>query len=255
MMKMSFIARNTDATEQRRKNDDAPRRRFSTVALIGSDGAGKTAVAKALLESCPLPLKYLYMGRSTESSNVALPTSRLVHKWKIYRHRRSLAASGNSVPKDITFHGVEHRGDKRGKLGACVRLLHFISEESYRQLVSWIYQLRGNVVLYDRHFLFDSCPPPSRTKTRRLTDQIHNWFLRRLYPRPGLVIFLDAPPEVLFARKQEVPIEHLQKEREALAKKQSYAKRFVTVDATEPFDQVISVVNQLVMNYCDKSTE
>ena len=51
-----------------------------TVALIGGDGAGKTTIADQLRDSFPLPLKYLYMGINIESSNVALPTSRIIEK-------------------------------------------------------------------------------------------------------------------------------------------------------------------------------
>jgi hypothetical protein len=190
------------------------------------------------------------MGTSIESSNVALPTSRWIHQWKVYRHKMALQRSGQTVPKEVTLHGLEHRVDRRGKWGACGRLLRRVSEESYRQLVSWLFQIRGHVVLYDRHFLFDACPPPADAGDHRLTERMHHWFLRRLYPRPGLVIMLDAPPEVLFARKQEVPTEHLQMERERLAQKRSYAKSFVAVDATQPFEQVLNVVNQLVTEHC-----
>ena len=54
-------------------------RRGFTLALIGPDGAGKTTVARRLAEVLPLPVTYLYMGVSPESSNLLLPTTRLVH--------------------------------------------------------------------------------------------------------------------------------------------------------------------------------
>ena len=38
---------------------------------------------------------------------------------------------------------------------------------------------------------------------RPLRHRLHGVFLDRWYPRPDLVIFLDAPAEVLFARKHE----------------------------------------------------
>jgi len=253
-MNMSFIAQKSEQAklEQQRNASENTRGSYSTVTLIGPDGSGKTAVAKALLERCPLPLKYLYMGTSIESSNVALPTSRLVHKWKVYQHKKSLQRSGKTIPEKITLHGPEHRVETRGKLGACGRLLRRVSEESYRQLHSWIYQLRGNVVLYDRHFLFDACPPPSDTGKHRFTDQVHNWFLRRIYPRPGLGILLDAPAEVLYARKPEVSVEDLERDRLNLVQKSCYAKEFVTVDATKPLDEVIDIVNSLILDYCSK---
>jgi thymidylate kinase len=230
----------------------AVRCRYSTVALIGADGSGKSSVAKALLESSPLPLKYLYMGTSIESSNYALPTSRLVHKWKVYRHKKSLQQAGEEIPDEVNLHGVEHRHDKRGKLGGFGRLLRRVSEESYRQLVSWVFQLRGNVVLYDRHFLFDACPVPNDTGYHRFTDRLHNWFLKRLYPRPGLAIFLDAPAEVLYARKQEVPLEYLEREREKILHKREYAKTFVSVDTTMELEEVVTRINELLLDHCAK---
>ena len=223
---------------------------MSTVALIGPDGAGKTTVAQALLIDSPLPLKYLYMGVSTESSNVALPTSRLAHRVKVAQQKRALKAAGRPVPAEIHLHGVEHRVDRRGKLGGAARLLKRVSEETYRQLVSWIYQWQGNIVLYDRHFLFDSLPRPSeRHLPRRLTDRIHNWFLYRLYPRPDLVIMLDASPEVLYGRKQEVPMDYLQEDRERLLEKRVYAKQSVLVDAAQPFDRVVATVKRAIMDH------
>lgn len=217
---------------------------MTTIALIGPDGAGKTSVAEGLLTISPLPLKYLYMGTSVESSNVSLPTSRLAHRFKVAAHKRSLRRSGRALPSEVHLHGLEHRTDRRGKLGGFLRLLRRVSEESYRQLVSWRYQRRGHVVLYDRHFLFDALPRPSqRHQRRRLTDRIHHWFLYRLYPRPDLVILLDAPSEVLYARKQEVPPERLDMERAALREKLEYVEHCVTIDASQPLHVVLAEVN------------
>ena len=244
---MSSIAQKPKPEKPQPRDVDKPvRRRVTTVALIGPDGSGKSAVAKALLASSPLPLKYIYMGVSIESSNVALPTSRLIHQWKVYRHKKSLQRSNKDVPASVNFHGIEHRGDTRGKLGGVVRLLRRVSEEVYRQLVSWLYQLRGNVVLYDRHFLFDSCPLPTDPSKHRFTDAAHHWFLRKLYPRPGLAIFLDAPAEVMYARKQEVPIEYLERERTKLLQKSCYAKKFISVDSTKPLEEVVITINRLI---------
>ncbi len=251
-MKTSSIVQNPEPQKPRPRDILAKpiRQRFTTVALIGPDGCGKSAVAKALLESSSLPLKYLYMGTSIESSNVALPTSRLIHKWKVYRHKKSLQRSGNDVPAKVSLHGIEHRIDKRGRLGGVGRLFRRVSEEMYRQLVSWSYQLRGNVVLYDRHFLFDACPVPTDTSKHRFTDVLHHWFLKNLYPRPDLAIFLDAPAEIMFARKPEVPIEYLEQERTNLLQKTCYAKLFISVDSTSPLEEVVTRINELIYQYC-----
>jgi thymidylate kinase len=252
-MRTSFIAQSHRAEPPiPDTTHEIDRTSFLTVALIGPDGSGKTSVAKALVESCPLPIKYLYMGTSIESSNVALPTSRLIHKWKVYRHKKSLKRNGVKVPEKVTLHGLEHRVERRGKIGGVLRLLRRVSEESYRQLVSWIYQLQGNVVLYDRHFLFDACPPPTDRSRRRLTDRMHHWFLRKCYPRPGLAIFLDAPSDVLYARKQEVPQDYLERDRQNLSSKSCYAKKFITVDSTQPLEEVVDLVKELMIDHARK---
>ena len=67
---------------------------MTTVALIGPDGAGKTTVARKLADVLPVPVRYLYMGVSTDSSNVMLPTTRIIAAR--IRSRRDSDAIGQS---------------------------------------------------------------------------------------------------------------------------------------------------------------
>src|SRR3989304_4897316 len=53
-----------------------------SVALVGPDGAGKTTLCRRLEESFPIPVKYIYMGVSSEASNLMLPTTRLLRGLK-----------------------------------------------------------------------------------------------------------------------------------------------------------------------------
>lgn len=203
---------------------------MTCIAVIGGDGAGKTTVTRRLLDSKDLPLRYLYMGINVESSNAALPTSRLLQR---LRHGRSRPA---------TTHGAaparpRPRGWK-GALRAAARLLYRLSEEWYRQALCWLYELRGEVVLCDRHFLYDFYEPAERLAAKGRADRIHLWILRRVYPRPDLVLFLDAPSEVLFARKGEATIEFLDGRRAAMLEIGAGDPRFVRIDATQPLDAV-----------------
>jgi len=204
------------------------------IAVIGGDGAGKTTVTRHLLDSGRLPLRYLYMGINVASSNVALPTSRLLQR---LRHGRTgpttTHASASGRPKA--------RGAK-GALRSGARLLYRLSEEWYRQALCWLYELRGEIVLCDRHFLFDFYEPAERRTAKGLADRFHLWILRYAYPRPDLVLFLDAPAEVLMARKGEATIGFLEGRRAAMLEIGADDPRFIRIDATQPLDAVAAEV-------------
>ena len=95
---------------------------MSTVALIGADGSGKTSVAKLLVERHPDKMKYLYMGSNFESSNVALPTSRLIVliRKKLKKSESNTSGVMKSLNKHIQQQDKWWLEDKRGKVFAYI---------------------------------------------------------------------------------------------------------------------------------------
>lgn len=221
-----------------------------TVALIGLDGAGKTTISDKLRESFPLPMKYLYMGINIDSSNVALPTSRLAHALKKYKQRKKHGGD-KSLDSKALYHQVRPKSKKSNPVRSALRLLNRVADESYRQVVSWGYQLRGNIVLYDRHYLFDFALIDLESKTQkvRLSDRLHRWFITRVLARPDMVIFLDAPPEVLYARKGEWSVEYLRERREAVLYQGEKTLNFIRVDATQPVEKVYDDVCRNILRF------
>ncbi len=222
-----------------------------TVALIGVDGAGKTTIAQQLVASYPLPMKYLYMGASIESSNFTLPTSRLILYLKKRAYRKWMKASGVAQPETISTHHLDSRELSRGKLAATARLLNRVAEEWFRQFVAWYYQLQGYIVLYDRHFVFEFATqnPTTQPQHLRLSDRLHLWSLQHIYPRPDLTIFLDALVEVLLSRKQEWSVDHLQSHRAAFLAQGEKMADFVRIDAAQPLEQVYAEVSEQIRQF------
>ena len=213
-----------------------------SVALVGADGAGKTTVGRALVERFPERIEYLYMGVNPSASNRQLATTRLLNRVRGRTTGRSTSRAERSGSARMSVRQLV-----RTALTP-VRLLHRLSEEWYRQLLAWRTMRDGTIVLYDRHFFFDyfATDIDRRAQGRSLSRRIHGLVLERAYPRPDLVIYLDAPPEVLLARKGEGTLESLAARRRDYRAFRSEVAHFVEVDATQPLDDVLTDVERLV---------
>lgn len=212
-----------------------------SVAIVGLDGAGKTTITRRLVELLPYQTVYLYMGMNPDSSNVALPSTRLVHALK---KRGSSGKSGGPV----SLHSIAERRRKRGRVWSTLRLLNRLAEETVRHGLRLVHEWRGRLVVTDRDFFIDysvAVKPPLP-----LSDRIHLFALGKLLPKPDLVVWLDAPPDVLYGRKPEVPISYLERRREGIGRLGSAFRRFEVVDADRSVDEVYRSVESLVESAC-----
>jgi len=122
-----------------------------------------------------------------------------------------------------------------------------LAEEWHRQLLAWRHLRCGRVVIFDRHFFADYFAHDIAQGANGTIDRrLHGLLLRRFYPKPDVVVFLDAPPEVLLARKGEGTLETLARRRDEYVELASVVEHFSVVDATLPIDEVIRQVREIV---------
>jgi thymidylate kinase len=213
----------------------------TTVALIGADGSGKTTVARRLPGMLPVPVRYLYMGVSADSSNVTLPTTRIARRIK-----RALGAPPDTAgPPSHDRRKPRSRSFLKRRLAdgrAALRLGNRLAEEWYRQWRAWRWERSGAVVVFDRHFFIDYHAYDLTGTDRSWSQRLHGAVLGRLYPRPDIVVYLDAPGEVLLARKGEGSVEALERRRDEYRSIAPLVAAFVEVDATRPVDEVAAEV-------------
>src|SRR5690606_4327228 len=166
----------------------------------------------------PFSVKRIYMGVNPAAATHALPTTRFI--WFL---NRVLKRPRPNYDGDSLSEAPKAETKKSGikqvlrELKSLLFVFNRVSEQWYRQWVSWYYQWRGHLVLVDRHFYLDYLAVKLSNPTQRtvIAWRVHDFLMERVYPRPYLTLYLDAPPEVLFARKQEVSLARLEAMRRA----------------------------------------
>lgn len=221
------------------------------VALVGADGAGKSTISRRLERAeLPRPVKTIYMGVNLEASSLMLPTTRLLLAVKRARGGRSdLVASSlrTQPPSAATRQGRTWRRSAKDS----TRLIVWMLEEWLRQLVATAYGARGYIVVFDRHFFADYY----HSDIVRAGDahgpfgRLHGWMLQHVYPKPDLVICLDAPSEVLYLRKPESSAQWLEQRRRQYLDLADVVPVFVVVDADRELDLVYADVVEHIRNH------
>ncbi len=193
------------------------RRRGCVVAVLGPDGAGKGTVTAALAESLPVGVTRVYLGD---------------------RRAQTPAAAGAGTPaREEPAPGGAVRSAR--EVVFLLRKLLFWGPPLLRASVAaW----RGHVVLTDRHPLDAVAVRPRRTP---VGGAVERFLATRVVPTPDAVVVLDAPGEVLFARKGEHSPERLE------AWRQGYRRHLgprgaSVVDASGPVEETVAQARHVV---------
>lgn len=225
------------------------RGRLKWLALIGVDGSGKTTVGKALCDRLPVKTKQVYMGTNLESSKVLLPTSWLL---RFIRRRRVVGGLGGDDDAAVRARELllsnRVRNPQRGRLGAVLRLGHRLSESTFRSLYALGLSLSGTLVVCDRHLYYEnlSRKKPGNLSQRRLTDRIFLWYVDHVLPRPDLVVLLDVPGSLAYARKPELSIVDFEDRRRALQACAARDPGIAVIDGSEPVAMVVDKISRIL---------
>ena len=222
-----------------------------TVSLIGPDGVGKTTIARRLEADFSLPVKYLYMGLNPEASNYMLPTTR----WWENRKNRQTKSAVNVPAPGISATEKPSNGEIKDnsikKLIKGIGLMNRMFEEWYRQLVAYYFVKKGNIVVFDRHFVYDFYFDDivADKKTTAAKKKLHGLFLKYFLSEPDMAICLDAPGEVVFKRKGEFTPEFMELRRNQYLSLKKVVKNFAIVDANRELESVVRDVSDVIQRF------
>lgn len=201
------------------------------VALLGPDGTGKTSLCATISE---LPSRKVPFGNTKYRKlyHRVLPPMGVIKSRMLHRPRLQRDASNP--------HGTPP-----------LHPLVWFGSNLYYTVDQWLSELTWNrqklahmnLVLRDRHPMEVVIDPK---RYRYAGPKVLAKCIASLSPKPDLYIILDAPTEVIQARKQDVSFEETSRQMEeyrALARRLPNA---YIVDATQPFDQVMRDVISII---------
>ena len=70
----------------------------------------------------------------------------------------------------------------------------------------------------------------------------------KFMPHPKIVFYLDASPEVIYKRKQELSLDEIYRQNKIFKKLTSSHKRFVVLDSNRPVEQSVNEATRLILN-------
>jgi thymidylate kinase len=226
----------------RSRGGSTARRPGLTVAVVGADGAGKSTVTARLAHAdLGRAVKVIYMGVNLDASSLMLPTTRVLLAVKRARGRRADMVA--SPLRDVNAVPTPSSSAKEA-----ARLGVWLLEEWLRQTVATYYVLRGYIVIFDRHFFADyyHADVEQRGVRRSLPRRAHGWMLRHAYPRPDLMLMLDAPPEQLYLRKPEATVDWLEQRRREYLALSHVVTDFFVIDSDRPVGAVVTEAADLI---------
>ncbi len=194
-----------------------PHDRGVCLAVLGPDGAGKSTVLKLLAED----LQASYAPVRTWHFSPPL----------LARRKAPTTDPDGQIP--------------RSRAASWIKLSYWVIQFTAGYLASVRPILnRGGIVLFDR-YLVDALVDPKRYRYSGPMSLLRlAW---RAIPKPDLLVLLDAPPEVLRARKQELTVEETARQRDAYRRLVLGDSRGRIVDASSPVEKVLEDVKGLVI--------
>lgn len=200
-----------------------------SVGFLGPDGSGKSTLIDRCIHSiAPAFRRHAYF----------------------HLRPRRLFARGSAVggPANTDPHG----SPPRSALASVAKLSVLLTDYTLGYLLAvWPLLRRSTLVIFDR-YLQDMQADPYRYRwggPRNLPRAVSRWV-----PQPDLWVVLDAPEEVLLARKAEVTREAAASQRLAYRALADELPRCILVDTSQSVDRCVAEVNRHILKHLEQRT-
>jgi len=200
-----------------------------TIAVLGTDGAGKTTIIDAISE----------------------PLNEAVHNALYYEHMRP-----NLIPNIAQALGKKqhdgpvtdpHSAKPSGLAGSLLRLFYY----SFDYIVGYwikIYPVtvkKSSIWIFDRYY-YDYLIDPKRARIN-----LPSWIIRGVgvfIPKPDLILCLGANPSVIHDRKPELPLDEVTEQVDKLKSLCENTKNAVWIDTGKSLAESVQTTYETIIN-------
>ena len=205
------------------------------VAILGVDGVGKSAVINAILPALNAATHNAVVVQHLRPTLLP-PLARL-------KGKKHLPAGPVLEP---------HGSSPSGTLGSLFRMVYLTLDYL---LGYWLWTRpriakQPTVVIFDR-YAYDMALDPRRFRIG-LSGRVAGWFAA-LAPKPDLIICLHGDPEIIAARKGELPVEETRRQVDALREFARHEPRAVLISTdASSIDETRDQVLQTLCTFLEK---
>jgi thymidylate kinase len=202
------------------------------LVLLGPDGSGKTATAKAILESEEIQ-KLFQMKRYFHGRFSYIPELKTIISFFKINRKKHFISTENHV-----FYS-----DEFGILRSIIYPLYYSLDYLLGHFLIRKIKAYYSIAIFDRYF-YDYWIQKKYIKCPK-------WLLSligKIIPKPDIVIYLKNDPQVIFARKQDLPLQEIIRQTKVCEELIRNVPNGVTIDASHNLEDVVKQVKKIIID-------